>query len=104
MTQAHAAQPSSPAPYVWTYLALLALATASWMLASLHIPGAIAIGLSIGAVKALLVVGYFMHLREEPFSFKLILAVAIALVAIFIGLAVLDPVTRVRGADVDALR
>lgn len=102
MSEPTATHPSSLVPYVSTYAVLLALATVSWLLAGLHMPGAVAIGLSIGAIKALLVLGYFMHLREEPFSFKLAIAVAAALVAIFISLTVLDPVTRSRGADLSA--
>jgi caa(3)-type oxidase subunit IV len=80
--------------YVSTYVALLVLATGSWMLAGVHVPGAVAIGLGIGAIKAFLVLGYFMHLAEEPFSFKLVIAVAAVLVAVFIGLTALDPLTR----------
>lgn len=80
--------------YLSTYVALLVLATASWLLAGLHIPGAVAIGLGIGAVKAVLVLTYFMHLGEESFSFKLVIAVSVTLVAVFIGLTALDPLTR----------
>lgn len=101
MSQEAATHSTSIAPYVGTYAVLLVLATVSWLLAGLHIPGAVAIGLSIGAIKALLVLGYFMHLREEPFSFKLAIAVAAGLVTIFISLTVLDPMTRSRGADLE---
>lgn len=94
MTQAAANRAPSLRTYVLTYLALLALATVSWLIAGLHVPGGIAIGLGIGAIKALLVLAYFMHLESESFSFKLVIAVAVVLVAIFVGLAVLDPVTR----------
>jgi caa(3)-type oxidase subunit IV len=90
--------------YVWTYAALLSLATASWLLASLHIPGAVALGLGIGAIKALLVLAYFMHLAEEPFSFKLVIAVSAVLVAVFIGLTALDPLTRSPEADMSVER
>jgi caa(3)-type oxidase subunit IV len=85
--------------YVWTYAALLALATVSWVIAGLHLPGAVALGLGIGAIKAVLVLAYFMHLAEEPFSFKLVIAVSAVLVAIFIGLTALDPLTRIRESD-----
>jgi len=72
----------------------LVLATGSWLLAGIHVPGAIAIGLGIGAIKAFLVLGYFMHLAEEPFSFKLVIALSAMLVAVFVGLTALDPLTR----------
>jgi caa(3)-type oxidase subunit IV len=85
--------------YVWTYAALLMLATLSWVIAGLHVPGAVALGLGIGAIKAVLVLAYFMHLAEEPFSFKLVIAVSAVLVTIFVGLTALDPITRVRESD-----
>ena len=41
-----------------------------------------------------MVLGYFMHLSEEPFSFKLAIALSAMLVAVFIDLTALDPLTR----------
>lgn len=82
--------------YVVTYAALVTLATASWLLAGLHVPGGVVLAVGIGAVKAVLVLAYFMHLSEEAFSFKLTVATAFVLVFIFIGLTVLDPLTRSR--------
>ena len=87
-----------PRTYVWTYVALLVLATASWLLAHYHVPGGVALAVGIGALKALLVLAYFMHLAEESFSAKLAIATAAVLVLIFIGLTVLDPLTRARDA------
>lgn len=84
--------------YVWTYLMLLVLATASWLLAHYHVPGGVLLAVGIGALKALLVLAYFMHLSEESFSAKLAIATAAVLVMIFIGLTVLDPLTRARDA------
>jgi caa(3)-type oxidase subunit IV len=94
MAVEHAVSGHSIRTYVWTYLVLLLLATASWVIASFHVPGAVVLGLGIGAIKAVLVLAYFMHLSDEPFSFKLVLMTAVVLVAIFIGLTALDPLTR----------
>jgi caa(3)-type oxidase subunit IV len=94
MDHEHATPQLSLRTYVWTYAVLLALATVSWVIAGLHVPGAVAIGLGIGAIKAVLVLAYFMHLAEEPFSFKLVIGVSVVLVAIFVGLTALDPLTR----------
>jgi caa(3)-type oxidase subunit IV len=94
MAVEHAVSQHSIRTYVLTYVVLLVLATASWVIASFHVPGAVVLGLGIGAIKAVLVLAYFMHLSDEPFSFKLVLMTAIVLVAIFIGLTALDPLTR----------
>jgi caa(3)-type oxidase subunit IV len=94
MAVEHAVSGHSIRTYVWTYVALLALATVSWIIASFHVPGAVVLGLGIGAIKAVLVLAYFMHLADEAFSFKLVLMAAVVLVAVFIGLTALDPLTR----------
>jgi|SRR4051812_46287981 caa(3)-type oxidase subunit IV len=89
--------------YVLTYLSLLALATLSWLIAALHLPGGVILAIAIGAIKAVLVLAYFMHLAEEGFSFKLTMATSAVMVLIFIGLTVLDPLTRARDSHlVDA--
>jgi caa(3)-type oxidase subunit IV len=80
--------------YVLTYVALLVLATLSWLLAVVHVPGGVIFGMLIGAIKAVLVLAFFMHLAEEAFSFKLVIAVSAILVLIFVGLTVVDPLTR----------
>lgn len=94
------AEPShvSVRTYVITYLVLLLLATASWLIALLHVPGAIVLAIGIGAIKAVLVLAYFMHLAEEGFSFRLTIVTSVVMVLIFIGLTVLDPLTRGRDA------
>jgi cytochrome c oxidase subunit 4 len=80
--------------YVFTYVALLVLATLSLLLAGLPSSVALLIALSIGAIKALLVMIYFMHLREERFTVHFVMLVAVVLVGVFIGLTALDPATR----------
>lgn len=82
--------------YILTYVSLLVLATLSWWIAVAHVPGGVILAISIGVIKAVLVLAYFMHLAEEGFSFKLTITTAVAMVVIFIGLTVLDPLTRAR--------
>ncbi|HKU37941.1 MAG TPA: cytochrome C oxidase subunit IV family protein [Polyangiales bacterium] len=90
--------------YVLTYASLLVLATVSWLVAVLHVPGAVILAIAIGALKAVLVLAYFMHLAEEGFSFKLSIAAAAVMVLIFIGLTVLDPLTRGRDTQLVDLK
>ena len=90
--------------YVLTYISLLVLATLSWLIAVGHVPGGAILAISIGVIKAVLVLAYFMHLAEEGFSFKLTMATAVAVVVIFIGLTVLDPLTRTRDAHLVDIR
>jgi caa(3)-type oxidase subunit IV len=85
---------SSTRLYVAVYGALLVLATASWLLARLHTPLLLPLAIGIGAIKALLVLRYFMHLGTEPFSFKLAIASAGILVLILVALTTLDVLSR----------
>jgi caa(3)-type oxidase subunit IV len=100
MDSEHSAKHVGMRGYVITYLSLLALATLSWLLAVFHVPGGGPISIGIAVVKALLVLAYFMHLAEEPFSFKLTMATSVIMVMIFIGLTALDPLTRNADAPV----
>jgi cytochrome c oxidase subunit IV len=90
------ARSDSTRSLVSTYLVLIGLAGASLGLA--HVPLdhrlALAIALAIGAVKAAIVLSVFMRLTAETFGFKLVMAVAAALVLVFVGLSALDPMTR----------
>ena len=86
--------------YIVTYASLLVLATLSWLIADLRLPGELLWAIAIAALKAVLVLGYFMHLAEEAFSFKLAIATAVTMVAIFISLTVLDPLTRTADARI----
>jgi caa(3)-type oxidase subunit IV len=79
---------------VVAYIALIALATLSWLLGGVFGHAALGVALAIGAIKALLVWLVFMHLREERFSYRVVMLVALVLVGIFVGLTLLDPLTR----------
>src|ERR1700759_1441169 len=87
-------EPVSLRTYVVTYAALLVLATLSWWSAGWSGSFALGIALAIGALKALLVLGLFMHLLEERFSRRLVMAIAAILVGVWIALTVIDPRTR----------
>jgi len=80
--------------YLFTYGGLIALATLSLVLAVLPIHTGVAAALAIAAVKALLVLGWFMHLVEENLGSKLVILVSTLLVATLIALTALDPLTR----------
>ena len=80
--------------YIFTYLALLALATVSLLLSGLPDALAVTLSLAIGAIKAAVVLLLFMHLSEEPFSYRFVMIVSSVLVCVLIALTVLDPVTR----------
>lgn len=80
--------------YFKTYLALVALATLSLLLKGL--PGTLAVSLSllIAAIKAVIVLLFFMHLIAERFSFRFVMLVSSLLVGVLVALTALDPMTR----------
>jgi caa(3)-type oxidase subunit IV len=80
--------------YVVTYVALIVLATLSWLGGGLWGRAALGVALGIGATKALLVLQVFMHLHEERFSYRAVMLVAAVLVGIFVSLTLVDPLTR----------
>ena len=80
--------------YVYTYLALLALATLSLLLSGLAGTLALTLALAIAAIKATAVLLRFMHLSEEPFSYRFVMIVSSLLVCVLIALTALDPITR----------
>ena len=80
--------------YAWTYALVIALATLSLGLTLADVHSGIAVALAIAFVKAFLVLGWFMHLVEESFGFKLVMLISTLLVLVLIALTVLDPLTR----------
>lgn len=57
----------------------------------------VAIALSIATAKASLVTFFFMHLKYENWTFKIMVLVAFAILAIFIGMTFFDTVYRPAG-------
>jgi caa(3)-type oxidase subunit IV len=86
--------PAKLSTYIYTYLGLVALATLSLLLSGLPEGLAITLSLAIAALKAAAVLLLFMHLIEEPFSYRFVMIVSTVLVCVLIALTVLDPVTR----------
>jgi len=81
--------------YVVTFAALLVLATVSLLLSFLHWPtGDLIVSLVIAAVKAILVLCFFMHLVEQPFSHALTIVVSVGFVTLLVGLAAADVASR----------
>jgi cytochrome c oxidase subunit 4 len=88
-----------PGVYRWVWGALLLLTALTVIAASLHLGRAtVAASLGIAAVKSVLVLLYFMHLRwEKRLLLKLLLPITLATLAIFIGLTYSDILVRYQG-------
>jgi cytochrome c oxidase subunit IV len=84
-----------PKAVVRTGAALFALWALSFGLSYVHLgPAALPVALAIAAVKAVLVVLFFMELLREGLSMKLTLMAGGALLAVLIGLVVADVAAR----------
>jgi cytochrome c oxidase subunit 4 len=81
--------------YLLTWTALLVFTAITVSVAGMHL-GKISVlaAVAIAAVKASLVLSYFMHLRDELPMFRVMFFVAILALAIFIGLTFFDPPLR----------
>jgi cytochrome c oxidase subunit 4 len=82
--------------YIWVWAALLALTAVTVTTASLELGRAgIAVVLAIAAIKSTLIALFFMHLREEKrLLLKLVMPIAAAALAVFIGLTYTDILYR----------
>jgi len=86
----------SIARYIRVWAALIALTAVTVTTASLDLGRAgIAVVLAIAAAKSTLVLLYFMHLRDEKrLLLKLVVPIAVAALAVFIGLTYTDILSR----------
>jgi cytochrome c oxidase subunit 4 len=86
----------SQARYIYVWIALLFLTAVTVTTAGLNVGRTgILIVLAIAAGKSTLVLLWFMHLRSERrLLLKLLVPIAIATLAIFIGLTYTDILTR----------
>ena len=86
----------SSARYIRVWSALIALTAVTVTTASLDLGRAgIAVVLAIAAAKSTLVLLYFMHLRDEKrLLLKLVVPIAVAALAVFIGLTYTDILSR----------
>jgi cytochrome c oxidase subunit 4 len=91
---AHAKHVSGVA-YVLTFVGLLALATLSLLLSFLHWPtGDLVVSLVIAFVKMVLVLFFFMHLVEEPFSSRVVVLGSLMFVTLLVLLTTIDVHSR----------
>lgn len=86
----------SSARYVWVWGALLGLTAITVAAASLDLGrAAIVVVLAVAAAKSCLVLLFFMHLRDEKrLLLKLAVPIAVAALAVFIGLTYTDILHR----------
>jgi cytochrome c oxidase subunit IV len=84
------------ARYIYIWIALLVLTAITVTTADLNIGKiGILVVLAIATVKSILVLLYFMHLRSEKrLLLKILVPIAIATLAIFIGLTFVDVLNR----------
>jgi cytochrome c oxidase subunit 4 len=84
------------ARYIYIWIALLVLTAITVTTADLNIGKiGILVVLAIATVKSILVLLYFMHLRSEKrLLLKILVPIAIATLAIFIGLTYVDVLNR----------
>jgi cytochrome c oxidase subunit IV len=95
----------SPKLVLGTGIALLAAWAASFALSYVALgAAAIPLALGIAAVKALLVLVFFMELAHERASIRLTLISAFALLSILLGLTVADVLTRERNVSIEDVR
>ncbi len=82
--------------YILVWAALIALTAVTVAAAGANLGrAAIVVVLAVAAGKSTLVLLYFMHLREEPrLLLKLVVPIAVAALAIFIGLTYTDILHR----------
>jgi cytochrome c oxidase subunit IV len=82
--------------YVGIWLGLLALTAITVTVASINFGRlSVLVALAVASVKSVLVLLYFMHLRyERRLLIKLIIPIALVVLAIFIGLTYTDVLAR----------
>ena len=81
--------------YLVTWMALLALTTLTVTVAGMQLGRiSILVAIVVAAIKATVVTFFFMHLREERTSLKVMVLVCLATLAIFIGITFFDVLFR----------
>jgi cytochrome c oxidase subunit 4 len=82
--------------YVVVWGALLVLTVATYLIAKIHVPGAlgILIALVIATAKGALVALFFMHLWDQHGPSRLVFVTSLVFVALLIGLTMADYATR----------
>lgn len=80
--------------YLYTYVALIVLATVSLLGSFISWRGELVVSMVVATVKSLLVAWIFMHLAEQRFANRMVVLVSAVLLSIFIGLTTLDVLSR----------
>ncbi len=88
-------EPTGYGVYLLTWVALVTLTAITVTAAGFHF-GALSVfvALAIACVKAGIVLNWFMHLKDEPRLFHVILLVTVVTLVIFIGLTFTDVLYR----------
>ena len=90
-----AAHETSAAAYLWTWVALVVLAAATYLLSRLDLGAAqVPVALVIAVVKGLFVVLVFMHLLEHGPTSRIFFGIAFTFILLLIGLSTADVMTR----------
>lgn len=78
-------------PYIFVWLCLVILTATTVAVSRLQFTSyAVVIAIAIATVKAALVVTFFMHLRNEPWILKIMLAAALTALALVVLLTYSD--------------
>ena len=86
---------TSPATYLLTLLALVALSCLTFGLSFLPLGAwAVAVAMAIAAGKATLIATFFMHLREHGTSDRAAVVLGVVFALLLIGFVALDVATR----------
>ncbi len=100
MAEAHE---TSAAAYVWTWVALVVLAVATYLLSRLDLGAMrVPVALLIAVVKGLFVVLVFMHLLEHGTTSRMFFGVAFTFIILLVTLSTADVLTRDQDLPVPA--
>ncbi len=89
--------------YLWTWLALVVLAVATYVLSRLDLGALqVPIALLIALVKGLFVVMVFMHLLEHGATSRIFFGIAFTFILLLISLSTADVMTREQDLPVPA--
>lgn len=81
--------------FIIIWAALMVLTAVTVLVAKIHLGFLnVAVAMAIATTKAALVTFFFMHLKYENLTFKLMVLVCFTILAIFIGMTFFDTVYR----------
>lgn len=82
--------------YFYVWIALVCLTCLSWGASYAHLStaGDLVVSLAIAVVKTLLVLTFFMHLIEQRFINRFVVAVSVLMTLLLLSLTTVDVVSR----------